>query len=338
MQEGRKRFPISEPFLHSCIPYSKTLPAMPAHIRFILTDQPIDVGALAADLHDPAAGAEVTFDGRVRNHNDGHQVERLEYQAYPALAIKVGQRILEEEAAKHGILRAIAAHRTGPLEIGESAVWAGVASAHRGAAFDAARAIMERLKYELPVWKKETYADGNTGWVGPDNKSAETGRFSDDLPEWKAELLEIWISPGNDFRGHHGMPRGEHGIIALDEVECVAGMGLKGDRYFGYKQDFKGQVTFFDAQAVDAVRSRFKRPDLSSSEFRRNLIVRGVDLSAWVGKRFRFQGIEFEGSEECKPCYWMDEAVAPGVEEFLKSNFRGGLRARVLTDGVLRVT
>jgi molybdopterin synthase catalytic subunit len=311
---------------------------MPAHIRFSLTDQSIDIAALSKDLHDPAAGAEVTFDGRVRNHNDGHRVERLEYHAYPALALKVGRRILEEEAGKQGIIRAIAVHRTGPLEIGESAVWVGVASAHRGAAFDAARAIMERLKYELPVWKKETYADGRSEWVGPDNTAAETGRPRDEVPDWKAELLEIWISPGNDFRGHHGGPRGNHGIVRVDEVECVAGMGLKGDRYFGYKPDFKGQVTFFDADAVEAVRKEFNRPDLSSSEFRRSLIVRGIDLSAWVGKRFRLQGVEFEGSEECKPCYWMDEAVAPGVEEFLKSRFRGGLRARILTDGKLRVS
>jgi molybdopterin synthase catalytic subunit len=311
---------------------------MSPEVRFSLTDQSIDIPSLAEELHDQAAGAEVTFDGRVRNHNDGQVVSHLEYQAYPALALSAGRRILGEEAARHGILRALAVHRTGALKIGDSAVWVGVASAHRGAAFDAARAIMERLKYELPVWKKETYADGRSEWVGPDNKSPETGRQQGDVPEWNAELLEIWISPGNDFRGHHGMERGDHGIECVSEVECVAGMGLKGDRYFGYKPDFKGQVTFFDADAVQAVRDQFKRPDLSSGGFRRNLIVRGVELSAWTGRRFRFQGIEFEGSEECKPCYWMDESVAPGVEEFLKSSFRGGLRARILTDGVLRVS
>ena len=311
---------------------------MSSPVHFSLTDQPIDIASLAGQLHDPAAGAEVTFDGRVRNHNDGRAVNHLEYQAYPALALSTGRKILTEELERHGILKAIAVHRTGPQAIGESAVWVGVASAHRGAAFEAARAIMERLKYELPVWKKETYADGTVEWVGPDNKSAETGRERGDLPEWDAALEAIWISPGNDFRGHHGMPRGEHGIVCVTEVECVAGMGLKGDRYFGYKPDFKGQVTFFAADAVDAVRDQFHRPDLSSGVFRRNLIVRGVDLSEWTGKRFRFLGVEFEGSEECKPCYWMDEVVAPGTEEFLNARFRGGLRARILTDGVLRVS
>ena len=302
--------------------------------RFSLVSQAIDSASLAADLHDPAAGAVVTFDGRVRNHNAGHAVSHLEYQAYPALAITTGQRILEEEAARHGLLGAVAAHRTGPLAIGDVAVWVGVAAAHRGPAFDAARAIMERLKYELPIWKKETYANGLTEWVGPDNKSPETGS---ELPEWQAELLEIWISTGNDFRGRHEKGRLDHGIRSVTEIECVAGLGLRGDRYFGYKPDFKGQVTFFDAEAVQAVRDHFSLPDLSSSIFRRNLIVRGADLGAWVGNRFRFQGIDFEATEECKPCYWMDEAVAPGAEEFLKANFRGGLRARILSDGLLRV-
>jgi molybdopterin synthase catalytic subunit len=215
-------------------------------------------------LHDAAAGAEVTFDGRVRNHNDGRVVSRLEYHAYPALALTTGRRILEEETARHGILRAVAVHRTGPLDIGESAVWVGVASVHRVPAFDALRAIIERLKYEVPVWKKETYADGSTEWVGPDNKSAASGRPPGDIPEWRAELVEIWISPGNDFRGHHGMARGDHGITSVAEIECVAGMGLRGDRYFGYKTDFKGQVTFFDANAVDAVRQHFYQAENSA--------------------------------------------------------------------------
>lgn len=309
---------------------------MSTHLQFALTDQPIDIPSITAELHDPAAGVVVSFDGRVRNHNDGQVVRSLEYQAYPALALPTGTRILTEEAGRHGILRAAAVHRTGSLAIGDCAVWVGVAGAHREAAFSAARAIIERLKYELPVWKKETYADGSTAWVEPDNQSAATGQPSHASPEWQADLLEIWISPGHDFRGHHGGPRGNHGAEKLDQVECVAGLGLRGDRYFGHKEDFKGQVTFFDAAAIQSVREHFSKPDLCGSVFRRNLIVRGVDLSAWVGRRFRFQGIEFEGSEECRPCHWMDEAVGPGAEEFLKHRCRGGLRARILSDGMLR--
>jgi molybdopterin synthase catalytic subunit/MOSC domain-containing protein YiiM len=312
---------------------------MPSHIQFSLSSEPISAAVLAESLSDPAAGALVHFEGRVRNHNAGKIVDHLEYQAYPALAEATGQRILMEESAKHGLLRARAAHRTGRLAIGEAAVWVGVASAHRGAAFDAARSIMERLKYELPVWKKETYADGRCEWVGPDRRSPETG--ADERPaaeEWQARLEAIFISPGHDFRGRHGLGREEHPVASVAEVECVAGLGLRGDRYFGHKPDFKGQVTFFDAAVVDRIRREFSRPDLPAEAFRRNLIVRGVALADWVGRRFRFQGVEFEGSEECKPCYWMDQAVAPGVEEALIGGCRGGLRARILSDGVLRVT
>lgn len=310
---------------------------MSSTIQFSLVSQPIDILSFAAAFHNPAAGAVLTFEGRVRNHNAGQVVTSLEYQAYPVLAMATGQRILEQEVTRYGILAAQAVHCTGPLSVGEVAVWVAVASAHRGPAFDAARAIMERLKYELPIWKKETYANGHSEWVGPDHKSAVTGRAEDELAEWQAELLEIWISEGNNFRGRHEKGRLDHLCRSASEIECVAGMGLKGDRYFGYKPDFKGQVTFMDTAAVVAVREHFSLPGLTSSVFRRNLVVRGVDLGAWVGKRFRFQDIDFEAVEECKPCYWMDQTVAPGVEEFLKKNFRGGLRARILSNGILKV-
>src|SRR5690606_8118016 len=115
--------------------------------HFSLTAAPIDVAELMPALTDSAAGAVVTFDGRVRDHNDGKAVGHLEYQAYPALAMKSGEKIVREEAERHGLLRVVAVHRAGPMEIGEAAVWVGVASAHRAAAFDGARAIMERLKY-----------------------------------------------------------------------------------------------------------------------------------------------------------------------------------------------
>lgn len=146
---------------------------MPSHIQFYLTDRPIDVAALSVGLHDPGAGAVVTFDGRVRDHNDGLPVTGLEHQAYPALALATGLRILEEESSRHNMLRAIAAHRTGTIGLGESAVWVGVSSGHRAEAFAAAQAIMDRLKYELPVWKKEFLDDGRARWVGPDNSSPE---------------------------------------------------------------------------------------------------------------------------------------------------------------------
>lgn len=154
---------------------------------------------------------------------------------------------------------------------------------------------------------------------------------------WRAELVAIYISAGHDYWSKHGEGRLQSGITAPAEVECVAGAGLRGDRYFSYKPDYKGQVTFFSAEVVEEVRQHFKLPRLPASVFRRNLIVRGVDLGAWKGKRFRFQGVDFEGCQECKPCHWMDRVIAPGGEDFLKRGFRGGLRAKILSNGFLRL-
>lgn len=156
-------------------------------------------------------------------------------------------------------------------------------------------------------------------------------------PELHARLLAIHISPGHDYWGKQGEGRLQNGISSVTEVECVAGTGLRGDRYFAYRPDFKGQVTFFSREIVEEVRRHFKLPKLPASVFRRNLIIEGVDLAQWVGKRFRFQGVEFEGSQECKPCDWMNRVIAPGGQDFLKGKFRGGLRARILTSGMLRV-
>ncbi len=150
------------------------------------------------------------------------------------------------------------------------------------------------------------------------------------------EVEGIWISTGHDFRGRHGLGRMDHGITALNEVECVAGRGLVGDRYFDFKEDFKGQVTFFSAEVFEELREKYGEVDVAA--LRRNVLVRGGDLEGLVGKKFSVQGVVFEGSEECKPCYWMDEAVGAGAEDFLKGKCRGGLRARILSDGRLRVS
>lgn len=159
----------------------------------------------------------------------------------------------------------------------------------------------------------------------------------DTPPQWQAELRHIFISAGHDYWGRQGEGRMQHGIHAPSEVECVTGMGLRGDRYFGARPDKKGQVTFFEAKVVEEVRLAFKLPKLPASVFRRNFIVAGVTLEDWIDRCFRFQGVEFEGSQECTPCEWMDRAVAPGTREFLKQRFRGGLRAKVISGGWLRV-
>ncbi|WAC18761.1 molybdenum cofactor biosysynthesis protein [Luteolibacter sp. SL250] len=153
----------------------------------------------------------------------------------------------------------------------------------------------------------------------------------------QVKLGKIYISGGHDYWGRQGAGRLQNGIRDVEEVECVAGKGLVGDRYFGYRQDFKGQVTFFEEEVVEEIRAHFKLPKLPASVFRRNLIVSGVRLGEWLGKRFVFQGVEFEGSQECRPCHWMDRVVEDGTERFMKEGFRGGLRAKVISGGLLRV-
>jgi len=143
----------------------------------------------------------------------------------------------------------------------------------------------------------------------------------------------IYISSGHDFVGRHGKGRLDHGISKVDSIECIAGSGIVGDRYFNHKEDYKGQITFFDFKVHQRICDNFDLPDLDPANYRRNVITSGIDLNELIGKRFTIQGIEFEGSEECRPCYWMDESVKPGVHEALKGF--GGLRARILNDGRL---
>ncbi len=101
----------------------------------------------------------------MRDHNEGRTVQRLEYEAFEALAIKEGERIVAEAVARFGVTRAACVHRVGALGIGELAVWVGVSAAHRGEAFAACRYIIDEVKHRVPIWKKEHYADGDSGWV-----------------------------------------------------------------------------------------------------------------------------------------------------------------------------
>jgi molybdopterin synthase catalytic subunit len=137
--------------------------------RFALSSAPIDAVALGRALARSHAGACVTFEGWVRDHNAGRAVLRLDYQAYAPLAASEGERILAEASEKYAIAAAHCAHRTGALAIGDLAVWVGVSAAHRGAAFDACRFIIDEVKLRVPIWKNEHYADGASGWLHPDN-------------------------------------------------------------------------------------------------------------------------------------------------------------------------
>jgi MOSC domain-containing protein YiiM len=148
------------------------------------------------------------------------------------------------------------------------------------------------------------------------------------------QVHQLFVSPGHNFFGHHGQSAGKNPILEKDHVECVAGRGIRGDRFFNYKEDYKGQITFFSLEVLEALRRELELPRLEASATRRNALLSGVELNSLIGAEFEIQGVRFAGVEECKPCYWMDFAVGPGAEAWLQG--RGGLRARVLTDGVLR--
>jgi molybdopterin synthase catalytic subunit len=132
---------------------------------FQITDYVIDPSFLLCGLHDKSTGACVTFEGRVRNLNDGRTVEALDYEAYAPLAEKEGAKIVAEARGKFPIIGALCVHRTGRLALGDIAVWVAVTAAHRAAAFEACRYIIDETKARLPIWKKEHYADGAAEWV-----------------------------------------------------------------------------------------------------------------------------------------------------------------------------
>lgn len=133
--------------------------------RFRFSAAPFDTAALRAALSNPAAGGFASFEGWVRNHNEGQTVERLAYETFEPLAIAEGERVLAEALERFAIFDAACVHRVGALEIGELAVWVGVSAAHRDAAFAACRYIIDEVKHRLPIWKKEFYSDGKSEWV-----------------------------------------------------------------------------------------------------------------------------------------------------------------------------
>lgn len=130
-----------------------------------VSSTPIDTAELQRALENPAAGGYCAFEGWVRNENEGHVVERLEYEAYVPLVIEEGEKVLAEARDRFAYLEASCVHRVGLLELGECAVWIGVAAKHRDEAFKACRYIIDQIKVRLPIWKKEYYADGDSGWV-----------------------------------------------------------------------------------------------------------------------------------------------------------------------------
>ena len=139
-----------------------------------IVDHPIDAAGVAAAVADPAAGAIVTFIGTTRDHNDGRRVTRLEYEAYPEMALAELRKIGATALERWPIAKVAIVHRIGVVPIGEASVVIAVSSGHRRAAFEACHFAIDRLKEVVPIWKKEHF-DGGEVWIG-----SQTGeRFSE---------------------------------------------------------------------------------------------------------------------------------------------------------------
>jgi molybdopterin synthase catalytic subunit len=151
-------------------------------MSFEITREPIAPEALKTRLPNAAAGACVCFEGWVRDSNEGEAVAALEYEAHEAIAAAEGAKIVAEAARRFAVIDIHCVHRVGRLDIGDCAVWVGVSAAHRGAAFDACRYVIDEVKGRVPIWKKEHYADGAAGWV-----NCATGGRAPDAPDPAAD-------------------------------------------------------------------------------------------------------------------------------------------------------
>jgi len=140
---------------------------------FRFSAERIDSTAEREMLTDPACGGFVAFEGWVRNSNEGRRVRQLEYEAFEPLAVQEAQKILGEARDRFGVARIACVHRTGLLAVGEMAVWVGVAAAHRDEAFRACRYVIDEVKHRVPIWKKEHYESGDSGWVNCERCAAD---------------------------------------------------------------------------------------------------------------------------------------------------------------------
>lgn len=134
-------------------------------MTFQLTEEPIEPMSLRRQLRSLSAGGYCSYEGWVRDHNEGKTVKALHYSGYPQLAPAIAQTILEEAKSKFQIEDAAVVHRIGPLTTGDIAVWVGVTAHHRGDSFLACRYIIDNIKHRLPIWKKEVYDDGSQAWI-----------------------------------------------------------------------------------------------------------------------------------------------------------------------------
>ncbi len=133
--------------------------------RAAVVSVPLDPAALLALTAQGPAGGQVLFVGMVRDNDGGHAVSGLDYEAHPGAEHEL-RRVAEQVAASPGLVAVAVEHRIGALAVGDLAVVVAVSAAHRGAAFEACRRLIDTLKAEVPIWKRQHHPDGDAGWVG----------------------------------------------------------------------------------------------------------------------------------------------------------------------------
>jgi sulfur-carrier protein adenylyltransferase/sulfurtransferase len=201
----------------------------------------IDVASLRAELADPACGGYTSFEGLVRNHNEGLSVRHLEYEAFEPLAVKEGERIVAEAIKRFGIEHAACVHRIGDLAIGDMAVWVGASARHRDEAFRACRYIIDEVKHRVPIWKKEHYENGDSGWVncercamptqeqahGHDHSHAHAAPTPTPIPDYSRQmaLKEVGARGQGKLRASRVLVVGCGGL-GVPVISYLAGAGI----------------------------------------------------------------------------------------------------------------
>lgn len=169
-----------------------------------LTKEPISLAEIFSGFHHPAAGGIVLFSGEVRNHHMGKSVAFLEYEAYESMAEKMIGKIITEAKEKWELHLVHCIHRLGKISISESAIVILTAASHRSEAFEANRWIVDRIKHEVPIWKKETFTDGTSDWV----MQCEGCTFESEFHKPK-QLHAEPIPPIRNMQAHFALPHAE---------------------------------------------------------------------------------------------------------------------------------
>jgi sulfur-carrier protein adenylyltransferase/sulfurtransferase len=216
---------------------------------FRFSHTPIDTARLREALTNPESGGYTSFEGWVRNHNEGHKVRRLEYEAFEPLAVKEGERIVAEAIKRFGIERAACVHRVGDLGIGDMAVWVGASARHRDEAFRACRYIIDEVKHRVPIWKKEHYENGDSGWVNCERCAAPGDHESHDHSH---------AAHSHEHTHDHGHP---HSHVALGSPQSPGGSEQKGSEQNAESRSL--QAAHAHEHAPRSERAAAVKPDYS---------------------------------------------------------------------------